>query len=227
MIEEDKENGRKKGRKPRDQDQGRFADQCLPPQPLSDTLLPVLRRREDRWGHQPGRLRCLYSWSTFPSPFFPLLSLCRLVSCPLLNCSSSLYSQNHEFDANDTALATFLSNLTFPTVATNVRSTYQPLSEQLMPYVLFPQHELAIVGLTTTDVPNISQPGNGTTFEPLVESVQPVVDGLLDGSIGGGNGTVKRVVALTHIGGLSSFPRSKLWQVQRGERVRETRADLP
>lgn len=111
------------------------------------------------------------------------------------------FVKNHEFDSNETLLASFLANLTCPTVSTNIKTNFTPLAEQLVPFVLMPKHELAIVALTTVDVPDISQPGNTTRFEPLVESVQPVVDGLLNGTIGGGNETsVKRVVALTHVG---------------------------
>jgi len=59
---------------------------------------------------------------------------------------------------------------------------------------------MAVVALTTVDTPDISKPGKGTEFG-RVEDVQVVVDGLLEGRLGGEQGKkVKRVVALTHIG---------------------------
>ncbi|KAL7416609.1 Metallo-dependent phosphatase-like protein [Mrakia frigida] len=105
---------------------------------------------------------------------------------------------NHEFDGGDAPLAAFLSNLTFPTVSTNVVSTYKPLAEQLWPYLLFPEHDLALVAVTTTTVPGISSPGNGTQFLNYTTSLQPVVDKLLKSRKAGA--IVKRVVLLTHIG---------------------------
>lgn len=42
---------------------------------------------------------------------------------------------NHEFDGGEAPLAEFLSDLTFPTVSTNVRSQYLPLQSRLYPYI--------------------------------------------------------------------------------------------
>ncbi|CED84792.1 5' nucleotidase [Phaffia rhodozyma] len=101
---------------------------------------------------------------------------------------------NHEFDTgNDTLLGEYLSNLTFPTISTNIKTENTLLRSQLKPYHLFPKHELAVVALTTVDTPDISKPGKGTTFGKVLE-VQKTVDQLLK------KGGVKRVVALTHIG---------------------------
>lgn len=97
-------------------------------------------------------------------------------------------------------LAAFLANLTFPAVSTNIKSDNEALASQLNPYLIFPEHETAIVALTTNTTPDISSPGNGTTFGAYLD-VQMTVDALLNGTAEGStNGTVKRVVALTHIG---------------------------
>jgi 2',3'-cyclic-nucleotide 2'-phosphodiesterase (5'-nucleotidase family) len=96
-------------------------------------------------------------------------------------------------------LAAFLRNLTFPAVSTNIFTDNALLREQLHPYLYFPDHEMALVGLTTVDVPGISSSGNGTTFAPYT-SVQATVDQLLQSRLGKGRGACKRVVALTHIG---------------------------
>lgn len=78
-------------------------------------------------------------------------------------------------------------------------STYKPLSDQLLPYRIFPEHDdLAVVAVTTTTVPGISSPGNGTQFLNYTTSLQPVVDRLLLKRKY--KSLAKRVIALTHIG---------------------------
>lgn len=100
-------------------------------------------------------------------------------------------------------LAAFLANLTFPTVSSNVKSDNQALQSQLNPYLLFPEHEMALVALTTNTTPGISSPGNGTVFGDYL-AIQKTTDDLLASRLGTGNGKIKRVVALTHIGSYDS-----------------------
>lgn len=83
-------------------------------------------------------------------------------------------------------------------ISTNVKSTYKPLQKQLKPFLIVPKHDLAIVAVTTESTPDISKPGNGTTFSPVL-GVQETVNRLLKGN-SKGKSKVKRVVALTHIG---------------------------
>lgn len=104
---------------------------------------------------------------------------------------------NHEFDGGEEPLAQFLQNITAPAVSTNIKSSI--LGPYLSPFLLFPQHEMALVALTTTTVPGISSPAQNTTFEDY-SVVQTVADSLLQSRLGFGNGQIKRVVALTHIG---------------------------
>lgn len=106
---------------------------------------------------------------------------------------------NHEFDGGDDMLANFLGNLTVPAVSTNIYTDNALLRAQLHPYLYYPEHEMALVALTTMDTPGISSPGNGTTFAPYT-SVQSTVDQLLQSRLGMGRGACKRVIALTHIG---------------------------
>lgn len=100
-------------------------------------------------------------------------------------------------------LAAFLNNLTVPTVSTNIYTDNALLRAQLHPYLYYPEHEMALVALTTVDTPGISSPGNGTTFAPYT-SVQTTVDQLLQSRLGMGRGACKRVIALTHIGKLDN-----------------------
>lgn len=110
---------------------------------------------------------------------------------------------NHEFDGGDDMLAAFLNNLTVPAVSTNIYTDNALLRAQLHPYLYYPEHEMALVALTTVDTPGISSPGNGTTFAPY-SSVQATVDQLLQSRLGMGRGACKRVIALTHIGKLDN-----------------------
>lgn len=110
---------------------------------------------------------------------------------------------NHEFDLGPDDLAEFLGNLSCPAVSTNIKTTHPALAAQLQPFLVFEEHDLALVALTTVDTPFISKPGPLTHFEDVLR-VQDTVDGLLDGRLGGrradGSPAVKRVIALTHIG---------------------------
>ena len=123
---------------------------------------------------------------------------CRHV-CPCVFSDRDSVS-SAEFDGGDDMLAAFLANLTFPTVSSNIQSDNEALASQLNPYLLFPEHEMALVALTTNTTPDIASPGNGTTFGAYLD-VQDTVDALLNGTAPGQeNTTVSRVVALTHIG---------------------------
>lgn len=101
--------------------------------------------------------------------------------------------------AGDDFLADFLDNITMPTVASNVFTDNERLAEHLEPFLIFPQHEIGVVSLTTNTTPGIASPGNGTTFGDYLD-IQDTVNMLLEADEGADNSTVKRVVALTHIG---------------------------
>ncbi|EAU80734.1 5'-nucleotidase [Coprinopsis cinerea okayama7 len=102
---------------------------------------------------------------------------------------------NHEFDDGDDLLADFCRNLTFPTIASNIRTTNRDLARQLVPYKVWDKHQLAVIGLTTEATKTISRPGEGTTFEDPIEAAKRTVT-----FIKRYHRNVKRIVALTHIG---------------------------
>ncbi|KAK7998908.1 5'-nucleotidase [Apiospora marii] len=102
---------------------------------------------------------------------------------------------NHEFDGGDDELAAFLQNLTFPVVAANIVSDHPGLNASIKPYHVFDEYGLAVIGLITDTVPDISQPGEGTTFGDHVASMQATID-----HIRATLPDVKRLAAITHIG---------------------------
>jgi len=68
---------------------------------------------------------------------------------------------NHEFDGGEEPLVAFIKNLTFPVICANVNSTNTALQQSLVPYKVFPKHDLAVVAVTTDTIPGISNPGAG------------------------------------------------------------------
>lgn len=102
---------------------------------------------------------------------------------------------NHEFDGGDDELADFIQNLTFPVVAANIASDHPGLNASIKPYHVFDEYELAVIGLTTDTVPDISKPGKGTKFGDHVASMQATID-----HIHATLPDVKRIAAITHIG---------------------------
>ena len=68
---------------------------------------------------------------------------------------------NHEFDGGLEPLTKFITSLNFPTICANIQSTHVEFQSLLIPYKVFPNHGLAIVAVTTADIPGISNPGEG------------------------------------------------------------------
>ncbi|KAI5917182.1 Metallo-dependent phosphatase [Camillea tinctor] len=101
---------------------------------------------------------------------------------------------NHEFDGGDDQLGDFLENLTFPIVSANIVSDHAKLNASIKPYHIFEDYGLAVVGVTTDTVPNISKPGEGTIFTDVVAAVQRAVDEIYATT------NVTRIAAITHIG---------------------------
>lgn len=102
---------------------------------------------------------------------------------------------NHEFDGGDEELAAFINNVTFPILSANLRSTNPTLNQSVKPYTLFADYGLAVIGVTTAETGQLSNPGNGTTFANVTASVQAAID-----QIKTAYPEISRVVALTHIG---------------------------
>ncbi|SPQ26319.1 dcb0144a-8e08-4d8f-b40c-5af67b59cdf4 [Thermothielavioides terrestris] len=77
---------------------------------------------------------------------------------------------NHEFDRDDNHLGQFLENLSLPIVSANIVSDQPVLNPAITPFHIFPQYDLAVIGITTDTTPGISSPGKGTTFGDHVVS---------------------------------------------------------
>ncbi|KAI1852713.1 hypothetical protein JX265_003202 [Neoarthrinium moseri] len=101
---------------------------------------------------------------------------------------------NHEFDGGDDLLGDFLKNLTFPIVSANIVSDNEKLNSTIKPYHIFPQYELAVIGVTTQETPDISKPGEGTTFSDPIAAVQSTIDHIKSTT------NITRIAAITHIG---------------------------
>ncbi|KAF2271336.1 Metallo-dependent phosphatase [Westerdykella ornata] len=101
---------------------------------------------------------------------------------------------NHEFDGGDDKLAEFLQNLTFPIVSANIHSDNEILNKTIKPYHIFEEKGLALIGVTTSTTPSISNPGDGTKFSDEVEAVQAAIDEIKAKT------KIKRIAAITHIG---------------------------
>ena len=102
---------------------------------------------------------------------------------------------NHEFDDGDDLLADFLDSLTFPVISSNIHSRNDRLADSLTPYMIFAEHELAILALTTETTPTISHPSNLTTFEAPVAASKRTVKHIKER-----HPNINRIIALTHIG---------------------------
>ncbi|KAL4818899.1 Metallo-dependent phosphatase-like protein [Aspergillus spinulosporus] len=101
---------------------------------------------------------------------------------------------NHEWDGGDEALGQFLRNLTFPVVSCNVKSEVESLNETIKNYHIFEEHEIAVIGATTTTTPGISSVGNTTTFLDPIAEVQKAVWQIRNET------EINRIVLLSHLG---------------------------
>ncbi|KDQ21445.1 hypothetical protein BOTBODRAFT_99843 [Botryobasidium botryosum FD-172 SS1] len=101
---------------------------------------------------------------------------------------------NHEFDGGDDKLAAFLANLTFPVVSANIVTNHTGISSILKPYHIFPQHSLAVIGVTTPVTKGTSSAGPGTNFLDPIEVIQATVDAIKTKE------KITKIVAITHLG---------------------------
>jgi 2',3'-cyclic-nucleotide 2'-phosphodiesterase (5'-nucleotidase family) len=76
---------------------------------------------------------------------------------------------NHEFDGGEEKLGNFLANLTFPIVCANIKSANAKVAGIIKPYHIFQDKGLALIGVTTEDIPSIANPDDGTIFSDVVE----------------------------------------------------------
>ncbi len=103
---------------------------------------------------------------------------------------------NHEFDRGQQVLADFLAGIEFPVVAANLAiAPDSPLAGQVRPSVVqeIGGDRVGIVGLTTPETLDLSNPGAGVRFlDPVDAARQAVADLERQG--------VHKIIALTHLG---------------------------
>lgn len=90
--------------------------------------------------------------------------------------------------------STQLANLTAPIISANIVTNHTKLASLIKPYHVFPEHSLAVIGLTTIHTKTTSSPDAGTEFLDPVEVLQATVDEI------NRKEKVDRIVAMTHIG---------------------------
>ncbi len=88
---------------------------------------------------------------------------------------------NHEFDGGVEALGDFIEGLDFKVVSANVDCTNEPeLADLVKVYETrqYENHKVGIFGITTPDVPLVSNPGPNVVFEDQMESAIKAVQHL-------------------------------------------------
>lgn len=87
---------------------------------------------------------------------------------------------NHEFDEGPGTLSKFIKEVKnqFPILSANISTAGEPLlAGKITPYTIkkFGSKKVAIIGLTTIDTPDISNPGKKITFSDPLETVKVIV----------------------------------------------------
>lgn len=103
---------------------------------------------------------------------------------------------NHEFDDGPEGLSEFAKKASFPVIAGNMDISGEPLLKgEIKPYSIIEKggQKIAVVGIITTETPEISSPGNNISFQDSVEYLQKIVPEIE------GQG-VNKIVVLSHIG---------------------------
>lgn len=103
---------------------------------------------------------------------------------------------NHEFDSGPAELSKFIDGVTFPVLSSNIDATNEPLlAGKIQPSTIITINgtPIGVVGLTTSETPMLSSPGNNITFTAEVTALQNAVNALQAQGI-------DKIVALTHVG---------------------------
>jgi len=102
---------------------------------------------------------------------------------------------NHEFDHGPAALAAYMQAVDFPVISSNITSSDSVFGPLVKPstVLMVGGERIGVVGATTPDTSNISQPGPTVQFANVQGSVQREIDKLT------GQG-INKIVLLTHIG---------------------------
>jgi 2',3'-cyclic-nucleotide 2'-phosphodiesterase/3'-nucleotidase/5'-nucleotidase len=103
---------------------------------------------------------------------------------------------NHEFDSGPAELRKFIDGVNFPVLSSNIDATNEPLlAGKIRPSTVITVSgvPIGVVGLTTSETPQLSSPGNNITFTNEVATLQNTVNALQAQGI-------DHIVALTHLG---------------------------
>ncbi|WP_312798155.1 bifunctional metallophosphatase/5'-nucleotidase, partial [Tianweitania sp.] len=103
---------------------------------------------------------------------------------------------NHEFDDGEDGLMRLLDKAQCPVLGANVKPNAQSkVGDKLKPstVVEIGGQKIGIIGIVTTDTPDVATPGPNLAFEDDVEAVKREVKALTDQG-------VNKIVALTHVG---------------------------
>lgn len=106
---------------------------------------------------------------------------------------------NHEFDDGEDGLATFLGEVEFPVLGSNIKAQEaSALGDQVKEYVILEQggEKIAIVGAVANDTAELSSPGEHVHIIEDVEGITAAVEKVQAEG-------VTKVIALTHVG----YPR--------------------
>ena len=112
---------------------------------------------------------------------------------------------NHEFDEGPGLLASLIDMAHFPIVSSNIDVSAEPLlAGRLAPYAIkkIGEERIAVIGITTTDTPAISNPGHTIRFKDPAESVMAAVADLH--KLG-----VRKIVLLSHLGYMEDIALAK------------------
>jgi 5'-nucleotidase len=103
---------------------------------------------------------------------------------------------NHEFDEGPALLASLIAMARFPIVSSNIDVSKEPrLAGGLAPFAIkiVGRERVAVIGITTTETPAISNPGPTVRFTDPAASVMASVEEL--NKLG-----VKKIILLSHLG---------------------------
>ena len=103
---------------------------------------------------------------------------------------------NHEFDDGESALAPFLDKVQFPVLGGNVQTDAQSkLGDRIKKSIVLTigGQKIGIVGVVTTDTPELASPGPHVRITDDVQAINAEVDMLKSEG-------VNKIIALTHVG---------------------------
>lgn len=108
----------------------------------------------------------------------------------------AMVAGNHEFDRGTAGIATLLDHADFPILSANMDVSDDPdLAGRIAPYVIrqVDREPVAIIGLLTEDLAQISSPPDALSMRPVIQTAQATIDRLTAQG-------VRIIILLTHIG---------------------------